>query len=178
MFSNKNLSVNTTFSSKNLKTLKMFYKSTLINSFLLEKSFVLFYFYEFLSKEDIALIKIFLNNEQLKGMQIKKNILKNVDYFKTFDKNFLNNLIKNNVLLITPLQNQKIFDYKIIQKFQSNKKFHFLGGFFNKKFYRPSEIKKLNTINSKQISKTLVKTLQFNQNLLKNTLLLKKVLST
>ena len=174
MFSNKNLSVNTTFNSKNLKTLKMSYKSTLINSFLTEKSFILFYFYEFLSKEDLGLVKSFLNNEQLKGMQIKKNILKNVIFFKTFDKNFLNNLIKNNVLLITSLDNQKKFDYKIVQKFQSNKKFHFLGGFLNKNFYRPSEIKNLSSINSKQISKTLINTLRFNQILLKNTLLLKK----
>lgn len=174
MFSNKNNNINLTFKNKNIKTLKLLYKSSILKNFLIKNSYTLFFFFEILTKEDLNQIKTLLYSENLKGIQIKKNVLKNFSSLTNFDQNFFNHLIKNNVFLITSNEVTAEFSYKIIQKFQLIKKLHFIGGFVNKTFYRPSELKKLQTLTSLKVSTQVLKTLNFQINSVKKMFLYKK----
>ena len=173
MFSNKNLSQKNTFKNKNLKALKQLYAIKKIKNNLIQPtSFSFLFFYDFLSNENKILLKNCLNDENLKAIQIKKNLFKNTDHF--FVENFFENLIKNNVLLIVPKNLNITFSFKTLQKLNNFKNLHFLGFFSNLKFYRPTEVKKLSGLTPYNVQKNLIQIIQHQQQELKITLSLKK----
>lgn len=171
MFTNKNLTVQTTFKNKNLKALKMQYSLKKIKTLLLKNSYTLIFFYDFLSLEQQYLLKVLLTTENLKSMQVKKNLI-NAEISST-TYNFLPNLLKNNTLLITPQQSGDLLNSKLLQKFKQLTNLHFLGFFSGQIFYRPSELKKF-SISKKEHTKNLLQLLKFNQKKLVKCLTLKK----
>lgn len=173
----KKSSTNTpSLKNKNVTYLKNFYKKKVLTTFLLKNSLKLFFLYELMSKTDLNKLKNLLNKESLKSFQIKKNLLLKDPFLQSCEKNFLNNIIKNNVILITSEKNVmlKDFDYKIIQEIQTIKQLHFLGGIIDYKFYRPSEFKKASFLQKINVEKNVCNVIKYNQNFLKNVLVLKK----
>lgn len=155
-------------SNRNLKNYKYNYTSNFLQNTLKEKPFVLFYYYEFFSKENLNNFNKILIEEGLKAFKIKKNTLKTTSF------KHLENIIKNNTLIIYPLNKEKVFEFKQITKTSNVKNLHFLGMFSNNKFFRVFELKKLNTLNPKNTQIELIHILKNTQKNLQKTLTLKK----
>lgn len=171
MFINKFKENKITF--RNYKNLKYIYKETFYKEKIFLQKFSLFFFYNNFTTETHLNFKKFLNQECLKYSKIKKNILK-----KFFTKeNYLNfnPIIKNNVLVITHKENKDL-NLNLFIKSTQLKNCYLLGICLNNKFFRVSEITKLQKlINNSQITSQIF--LQKHPLIfLKNTLIFKKII--
>lgn len=164
MFSNKWNQIK--ISNRNQKNLKFNYNLNLLKKSLKNNQFTLFFYYDSWSAEINNSLKEILVSENLQYSRIKKNILNNSEY------NFLKDLVKNNVIVITSNNNTE-FTNKYLTKLNNIKNIHFIGIFLNKNFLRPFEIKKINTLNIKNLNIATAKTLNSNIFLLKKALSLK-----
>lgn len=166
-----NLQTINTLSNKSFTKLKYFYKVSLINQIFKTNGTILVYYYDFLDAEALKNLNQSLIEEKYKSIRLKKNLL--IAFAEHRHLNFLINLLKNNILLIYSQNNQDL-NKSIIMKLNKIKNIHFLGGFFNKKFLRPSEIQKLLNLTISQINRTtsfLFKKFQYS---LQQTISLKK----
>ena len=108
---------------RNYKSLKLMYQSNLIKNCFLQNKFILFYYYNIISIDAQKNLENILIAENLKYYKIKGNILNKI----LLDSN-LNNLIKNNVLIIfNPTLKESNFNYTQFTKKLNFKSIHFFG---------------------------------------------------
>ena len=160
----------TELTNRNHKTWKTIYKYTLLKNSLNENN-ILFFYYDFINIEDNYKLKQLLKINNLSILKLKKNtslnLLKDNEFF-----NF-KNIFKNNTIIITSKNNKEnLLNKTFMQKISEIKNVHYVGFWFNKKFYRPTEYNQLLNLNTDSKKKPfyLIK----NQiNILKTTLSLK-----
>lgn len=89
--------------NKDLKIFKASYKLLNINKILNESSFVLFYYYDFLTQKDIILLKKFVLENNLKYCLLDK---KSIRLLLKENKNFneLNEFLQGNIIIIYKLE--------------------------------------------------------------------------
>ncbi len=155
---------------KNIRTAKYIYDSNLIIKSL-KKKFVLIYYYDFISKEQESQLKTILNENNLKLIKVKKNLL--ILYFRRLKLRFMLNIIQNNTFLIINKNNDPL-KRKVFSELNSIKNMHLLGSWLNYKFLRPSQVKKLSTISKKSINVRTIKILSLNKNYIQKSIIFKK----
>ena len=163
---------NTEITLRNYKLWKTLYNYNLLKNLLFKNNLYIF-FYDFINSTDNAALNLIVKNQNLKITKIKKKtalaLLSNPEY------NSLNNLLANNVLLITAKDSNTefIFNKEIFNTLSNIKSIHLTGVWLNNKLYRPSEYNILLNLNNSIKAKPI---LIFKQliNTLKTSLSLKK----
>lgn len=112
---------------KNHKNLKYIYNTNLIKNFFKNQNFLLFFFFTNISKKNEIELQTYLKKENLKFLKIKKNLLLKDQIIST-NFYFLNNLLKNNVMIIYNKDNTN-FNYNVLKTLLKNsiKEIQFLG---------------------------------------------------
>jgi hypothetical protein len=165
MFLNKKMQ--NKISIRKFKSFKFSFKKNSLENILTHNDFVLFYFYEYFSKENLLKFQEIIRKNELRFCRINKNFLKNTSF-----KN-LNTFAKNNTLMIFNANNSEFSKDYFIQ-LQNIKNIHLAGILLKKKFFRPFELKHLLNLNSKILQKQLLITLSKNILNIKKTLILNK----
>ena len=127
------------------KHYKIMFKFNMIKDCLKNNSFILFFYYDFLNSKNRNLLKKQIKDNNLKIMILKKNSIFN--YLSKNEFKFLNNILNDNIILVFN-QDGTIIDQKIIQKLNKNNNLNMIGCLWNKKFYRPTQIKKYSKLNN------------------------------
>jgi hypothetical protein len=122
MFLNKKIQNKITI--RKFKSFKFTFKKNYLENILTNNKFILFYFYEYFSTENLFKFQEILRKNNLKFSRINKNFLKNTSF-----KN-LNTFAKNNVLIIFNPDNSDFAKDYFLQ-LQNIKNIH-LGGVFLK----------------------------------------------
>lgn len=156
---------------RNYKSAKHSYKANVIKKYLNTQEYLLFFYYDFIPVETQQQLNSILIEQNLKILKIKKNSLTN--FLKENNLNFMHNLMINNVFIIFNRNNQAL-NIKNVLKLNLIKNIHFLGIWLERKFLRPSELKKIHLLSNKFIFKNTVKILNLKKTLLKKSLTLKK----
>lgn len=136
---------NTEITPRNYKLWKTLYNYNLLKTLLIKNNFY-FYFYDFISPADNALLKTIIKTQNLKITKIKKKtalaLLLNPEY------KALNNLLTNNILIITAQDNTNLLNKELYQSLSNVKSIYLTGIWLNNKLYRPSEYQTLLTLNN------------------------------
>lgn len=156
---------------RNYKSAKHSYKANVIKNYLNTQEYLLFFYYDFIPVETQQQLNNILIEQNLKILKIKKNSL--TKFLKENNLNFIHNLMINNVFIIFNKNNQAL-NIKNVLKLNLIKNIHFLGIWLQKKFLRPSELKKIHLLSNIFIFKNTVKILNIKKTLLKKSLTLKK----
>jgi len=166
MFLNKK--IQNKISIRKFKSFKFTFKKNYVESILTNNQFVLFYFYEYFSNENLLKFQETLKKNNLRFYRINKNFFKNTAF------NNFNTFAKNNVLIIFN-ENNSEFNKEYFLQLQNIKNIHLSGIFLNKKFFRPFELKQMLSLDSKTLKKKLLITLSKNILNLKKALINKKI---
>jgi len=126
--------------------------------------FFFYYEFQFLSKEAEIQFKESLQELKLSHTKIKRS----APFLKFKD------LLANNVLIVYSKEKILNFDYKYITKLKNIPGLFFVGINLTDKFYRPSEIEKLYSINEKTVNKQKLLCIKQKHNTVKE-LLTKKI---
>ena len=163
---------NTEITLRNYKLWKTLYNYNLLKNLLLKNN-LFFFFYDFINPADNAALNLIIKNQNLKITKIKKKtalvLLSDEKY------NSLNNLLANNVLLITAKDKDSniILNKEVFSALSSIKSIHLTAVWLNNKIYRPSEYTTLLTLNNSIKAKPVLILMQLLNNL-KTSLTLKK----
>lgn len=165
MFLNKK--IQNKISIRKFKSFKFSFKKNHLENILTNNQFILFYFYDYFSNENLLKFQEIIRKNNLRFYRINKNFLKNTSF-----KN-LNTFAKNNTLIIFHAENSE-FSKDYFSQFQNIKNIHLAGIFLKKNFLRPFELKQLLNLNAKLLQKQLLITLSKNLINLKKALISKK----
>lgn len=161
---------NTEITLRNYKLWKTLYNYNLLKTLLIKNN-LFFFFYDFISPADNAALKSITKLQNLKITKIKKKtalaLLLNPEY------NALNNLLTNNVLIITTIDKKTFSNKELFNSLLSIKSIYLTGIWLNNKLYRPSEYQTLLTLNNTIKAKPILLLKQL-LNTLKVSLSLKK----
>lgn len=163
---------NTEITLRNYKLWKTLYNYNLLKN-LLFKNNLFFFFYDFINPADNAALNLIIKNQNLKITKIKKKtalvLLSDEKY------NSLNNLLANNVLIITSkdINTDIVLNKEVFTALSTIKSIHLTGVWLNNKIYRPSEYTTLLNLNSSIKAKPILILMQLLNNL-KTSLSLKK----
>jgi ribosomal protein L10 len=95
------------------KSFKLIYKFNILKDCLKNNNFILFFYYDFLNSQTRMQLKKQLKNNDLKLIILKKNSLFN--YLSNSKFKFINNLLKDNIIIIYN-KNNEIIDQITIKK--------------------------------------------------------------
>ncbi len=151
---------------------KYLYKTRHLYSILNNINSCYIFFYTSFSKQKEIELKNLLQKENLKFIKLKKNLLQNE--FNNSKFNFINNLLKNNIMLVYNTNSPEINNV-LISDIVNLKIFNLFGIWSNQKFLRPSEIKQLSTLNQKNLNLELLSLNNFTKNYFFKTLSKRKV---
>ena len=155
---------------KTYKLWKTLYNYNLLKTLLIKNNLFVF-FYDFISPLDNTTLKSISKTQNLKITKIKKktslSLLSNPEY------KALNNLLTNNVLIITTLDQKKILNKELFTALSNVKSIYLTGIWLNNKLYRPSEYQTLLNLNESIKAKPILLLKQL-INTLKISLSLKK----
>lgn len=161
---------NTEITPRNYKLWKTLYNYNLLKTLLIKNNLFVF-FYDFISPLDNTTLKSISKTQNLKITKIKKktslSLLSNPEY------KALNNLLTNNVLIITTLDQKKILNKELFTALSNVKSIYLTGIWLNNKLYRPSEYQTLLNLNESIKAKPILLLKQL-INTLKISLSLKK----
>ena len=161
---------NTEITPRNYKLWKTLYNYNLLKTLLIKNNLFVF-FYDFISPIDNTTLKSISKKQNLKITKIKKktslSLLSNPEY------KALNNLLTNNVLIITTLDQKKILNKELFTALSNVKSIYLTGIWLNNKLYRPSEYQTLLNLNESIKAKPILLLKQL-INTLKISLSLKK----
>jgi hypothetical protein len=161
---------NTEITPRNYKLWKTLYNYNLLKTLLIKNNLFIF-FYDFISPLDNTTLKSISKTQNLKITKIKKktslSLLSNPEY------KALNNLLTNNVLIITTLDQKKILNKELFTALSNVKSIYLTGIWLNNKLYRPSEYQTLLNLNESIKAKPILLLKQL-INTLKISLSLKK----
>ena len=161
---------NTEITPRNYKLWKTLYNYNLLKTLLIKNNLFVF-FYDFISPIDNTTLKSISKTQNLKITKIKKktslSLLSNPEY------KALNNLLTNNVLIITTLDQKKILNKELFTALSNVKSIYLTGIWLNNKLYRPSEYQTLLNLNESIKAKPILLLKQL-INTLKISLSLKK----
>lgn len=165
-----NFTKNAEITTRNHKLWKILYNYKILKKFLFHNN-LFFFFYDFINIEDTTILKTIAKAHNLKIIKIKKKttlaLLLNSEY------KALNNILINNVLIITAKENAFFFNKEFYNALLNIKSIYLTGVWINNKLYRPSEYQTLITLNDSIKAKPIliIKQLIY---ILKNSLSLKK----
>ena len=128
----------------------------------------MFYYYDSLSNETLISLQNIFKEENLQYTRVKKNIFNNSSY------QYLSEILKNNTIFINSKENSQ-FNINYLIKLNNIKNIHLIGLFLNKKFLRPFEIKKINSLNLNKVNQNTCKILNINLHFLKKAITLKHI---
>lgn len=121
------------------KSFKLIYKFNILKKCLQTNNFILFFYYDFLNSQTRLELKKQLKNNNLKLIILKKNSMFN--YLSNSKFKFINNLLKDNIILIYD-KNNNIIDQQIIKNLLKMQNLKLVGCLWDKKYYRPTKINK------------------------------------
>ena len=141
---------------KKYRYFKILNKNNLLKNYLKNVNFILIFYYDFLSTQQKLNLKKSLDSKNLKIINIKNksniNIINNNDIFRP-----LKNLLNNNVIIIyNKDNNNSIISTDKLNYLMNLKKIKLAGLLWNKKFYRPSTLKKYISLNENIKQNTLI----------------------
>lgn len=161
---------NTEITPRNYKLWKTLYNYNLLKTLLIKNNLFIF-FYDFISPIDNTTLKSISKTQNLKITKIKKktslSLLSNPGY------KALNNLLTNNVLIITTLDQKNFLNKELFTALSNIKSIYLTGIWLNNKLYRPSEYQTLLNLNESIKAKPILLLKQL-INTLKISLSLKK----
>lgn len=134
--------------NKDLKIFKASYKLLNINKILNDSSFILFYYYDFLTQKDIILLKKFVLENNLNYSLLDK---KSIRLLLKENKNFteLNEFLQGNIIILYKLEsnvsNLNFIDITLHLK-KHLSKITLFGIKLNELFYKYNKIFKINSI--------------------------------
>ena len=141
---------------KKYRYFKILNKNNLLKNYLKNINFILIFYYDFLSTQQKLNLKKNLDSKNLKIINIKNksniDIINNNSIFKP-----LKNLLNNNVILIyNKDNNNSTIDTNKLNYLMNLKKIKLAGVLWNKKFYRPSVLKKYVSLNENIKQNTII----------------------
>lgn len=160
------------FPKKFYTNYKYLYKTRHLYSILNDLNICYIFFFTSFSKQKEIELKTILQKDNLKFIKLKKNLLQNE--FENSNLNFINNLLKNNIMLVYNTKSPEINNV-LINDIVNLKIFNLFGIWSNQKFFRPSEIKQLTTLNKKNLNLENIFLNNFTKNSFFKTLSKKKI---
>jgi hypothetical protein len=125
---------------RNKKKIKIIYQYNLLINYFNNKNIYIF-FYDFISKKNENKFKMFLNENNLKTIKLKKKIILNLNW--NLQNSNLKNILNNNIFIIFTKEKIQKLNKNTLNNILHFKNIYFLGAWEDLKFYRPSEYKNL-----------------------------------
>lgn len=148
------------------KKIKQSVKVNTIKKCLTTKPFILFYQYNSFNSIQRAELTKTIKLNGFNSLIIKNSEVKNVLKGEKFNK--LRNMLSGNIILVFT-EDTKFIKSSVLKNFSTNFKLMLIGGIYNNKVYRPSEINKLAKLDE-NVKKQAVMVLNNPLNSLKNVL--------